>query len=74
LPLSEALGHQNLEVAMFNWFKKKRTPRTNEVPPIFKQFMEPMALATALAETIADYVRVVDSGKVSAPAIDLMFM
>ena len=59
---------------MFNWFKKKRTPRTDEVPPIFKQFMEPMALATALAETIADYVRVVDSGKVSAPAIDLMFM
>lgn len=32
--------------------------------------MEPMALATALAETIADYVRAVDSGKVSAPAYE----
>jgi hypothetical protein len=48
LSLSEALGHQYLEAAMFNWFKKKTTPRTDEVPPIFKQFMELMALATAL--------------------------
>lgn len=55
---------------MFNWFKKKKTPRTDEVPPIFKQFIEPMALATALAETIADYGRSVDSGKVSAPAYE----
>ena len=64
------LAHQNLEAVMFNWFKKKKTPRTDEVPPIFKQFIEPMALATALAETIADYVRAVDSGKVSVPAYE----
>jgi len=48
LSLSEALGHQYLDAAMFNGLKKKRTPRTDEVPPIFKQFMELMALGTAL--------------------------
>ncbi len=55
---------------MFNWFKKKKTLRTDDVQPIFKQFIEPMALATALAETIAGYMRAVDSGEVSTPAYE----
>lgn len=53
---------------MFDLFKKKKTPRTEVVPPLFKQFIGPMVLATALAETISSYMRAVDSGEVSAPA------
>jgi hypothetical protein len=53
---------------MFGWFKKKPSARANVIPDVIKQMMEPMALATALAETISEYFKAVEKGKVSSPA------
>lgn len=53
---------------MFGWFKKKPSARVDAVPDVIKQMMEPMALATALAETISEYFKAVEKGKVSSPA------
>src|SRR5215204_200313 len=53
---------------MFGWFKKKASPRSEDIAPIFQHLFEPMALATALAESIAEYSKAVKNGKASSPA------
>ena len=53
---------------MFGWFKKKHTLHSGAVPPILERFLKPMALATALAETISEYVKAVNNGDASSPA------
>lgn len=53
---------------MFGWFKKRATPHSESVPQVLQRFVKPMALATALAETISEYEKTVRSGKASSPA------
>ncbi len=53
---------------MFEWFKKKAAGKTGHVPDIFKTMIRPMALAAAVADTIADYHRAVRAGEVTSPA------
>jgi len=65
-----ALAAIKKEAPIFSWLKKKKTPRSEEIPGVLKQFMEPMALATVLAETISNYAGAVKAGKVSSPAYE----
>lgn len=48
--------------------EKKRTRQSGAIRPILQQSLEPMALATALAETISEYVKAVNNGDTASPA------
>lgn len=52
---------------LWNWLKKRRYP-DNNLRALAEQLIGPQSLATALAETVRDYVAAVKSGKLAYPA------
>lgn len=53
---------------MWGWLKKKPRQQDDELRALAEQLLGPQALATALAETVRDYVAAVQAGKLSYPA------
>ena len=53
---------------MWNWLKKKPRQRDFQLEALTEQLEAPQVLATALAETVDDYVSSVQAGKLSYPA------
>ncbi len=53
---------------MWGWFKRKRPPPNRELDGLLHQFIDPRALAVALAETVQAYALEVKAGRISVPA------